>query len=395
MSNTDSITIKLSNNDFFYVSAKDMPSDVSCNDKYLKEDYGNCSISDIMNPRPDWDPPPQSTISESTISEFTAKNEDYGDVLDECKYYKILWSYSSSNEGGSGYIKGIQYEKGNYAKLVNDLDKKGGDHAKWAGGLVLYNKNNNILGRIYWLNKTDNNTYLQLSCWGDSSVYLSSKNAGSSTNEYVFLKNFPTDISGASDIFEKEYNNINGDHPNYLKYGHKIDIDNSLYTTDFKFKLTILESGDLVLIYKSKTKNEDSNKDLVLRSMLLAKGYSYLKDFDDEKTYKDNLEKIKTLNSENSGKIKTLNDNVDVWIKDNTLEVFSKPKPNGINCYKKELCKNKEKANEINNLQNNHLGTDQNYLNSKVIYSVELRRGISLSIGILILFGTIIYSKGK
>jgi hypothetical protein len=68
---------------------------------------------------------------------------------------------------------------------------------------------------------------------------------------------------------------------------------------------------------------------------------------------------------------------------------------NSSNCYKKELCKNKEKANEINNLQNNHLGTDQNYLNSKVIYSVELRRGISLSIGILILFGTIIYSKGK
>ena len=64
-----------------------------------------------------------------------------------------------------------------------------------------------------------------------------------------------------------------------------------------------------------------------------------------------------------------------------------------INCYKKELCKNKEKSKEIYNLQNNHLGTDQNYLNTKVIYSVELRRSISLSIGILILLGSIIYSK--
>jgi hypothetical protein len=63
------------------------------------------------------------------------------------------------------------------------------------------------------------------------------------------------------------------------------------------------------------------------------------------------------------------------------------------NCYKKELCKNKENAKEIHNLQNDHLGSDQNYSNTKVIYSMELRRSISLSIGILILFGSIIYSK--
>jgi hypothetical protein len=63
------------------------------------------------------------------------------------------------------------------------------------------------------------------------------------------------------------------------------------------------------------------------------------------------------------------------------------------NCYKKEICKNKSLATEINNLENNHSGRDQNLINSKSIYSLELRRTISLSLGIIIIFGSIIYSK--
>jgi hypothetical protein len=51
-----------------------------------------------------------------------------------------------------------------------------------------------------------------------------------------------------------------------------------------------------------------------------------------------------------------------------------------MNCYKKELCKNKENATSINNLQNNHLGSDQNYENTKALYMNEYVKTINLSI---------------
>ncbi len=70
------------------------------------------------------------------------------------------------------------------------------------------------------------------------------------------------------------------------------------------------------------------------------------------------------------------------WLKDNSG-----------NCYKKEICQNKKKAIELNNLENNHSGRDQNFINSQNIYSLELRRSIALSLGLIILFGSIIYSK--
>lgn len=62
-------------------------------------------------------------------------------------------------------------------------------------------------------------------------------------------------------------------------------------------------------------------------------------------------------------------------------------------CYKKEVCQNKEKALKLNDLENNHSGRDQNFINSQNIYSLELRRSIALSLGLIILFGSIIYSK--
>jgi len=54
-------------------------------------------------------------------------------------------------------------------------------------------------------------------------------------------------------------------------------------------------------------------------------------------------------------------------------------------CYKKEICKNKEKALKLNDLENNHSGRDQNFINSQNIYSLELRRSIALSLGLVVL----------
>jgi len=56
-----------------------------------------------------------------------------------------------------------------------------------------------------------------------------------------------------------------------------------------------------------------------------------------------------------------------------------------LNCFKKELCKNKQKSIEIANLQNNHLGSDQNYLDTKNIYMNEYVKVFNLSIGIILL----------
>jgi hypothetical protein len=63
------------------------------------------------------------------------------------------------------------------------------------------------------------------------------------------------------------------------------------------------------------------------------------------------------------------------------------------NCYKRELCKNKEKSKEINNLQNNHLGSDQNYLDTNNVYMNEYIKTFNLSIGILILILTSYYMQ--
>lgn len=55
-----------------------------------------------------------------------------------------------------------------------------------------------------------------------------------------------------------------------------------------------------------------------------------------------------------------------------------------MNCYKKELCKNKINANKLNTLQNNHLGSDQNYINTKDIYMNEYVKSVNLIVGILV-----------
>jgi len=64
-----------------------------------------------------------------------------------------------------------------------------------------------------------------------------------------------------------------------------------------------------------------------------------------------------------------------------------------MNCYKKELCKNKTNATEINSLQNNHLGSDQNYENTKAIYTNQYMKTVNLSVGVIFLLLAIYYSN--
>lgn len=64
-----------------------------------------------------------------------------------------------------------------------------------------------------------------------------------------------------------------------------------------------------------------------------------------------------------------------------------------MNCYKKELCNNKKNATEINRLQNNHLGSDQNYENTKAIYTNQYMKTVNLSVGVIFLLLAIYYSN--
>jgi len=57
-------------------------------------------------------------------------------------------------------------------------------------------------------------------------------------------------------------------------------------------------------------------------------------------------------------------------------------------CYRKELCKNKEKVDWITNYTNN--GANQNFVDKKTKYNEEILNTINLGIGILIITGLII-----
>jgi len=62
---------------------------------------------------------------------------------------------------------------------------------------------------------------------------------------------------------------------------------------------------------------------------------------------------------------------------------------NKINCNLKELCKNKEKATELQSIQNTHSGSDQNYLDTKYSYNTAFLRTFNLGVGIFIIIGLI------
>ena len=66
---------------------------------------------------------------------------------------------------------------------------------------------------------------------------------------------------------------------------------------------------------------------------------------------------------------------------------------NKINCNLKELCKNKEKAEELMLIQNNHSGYEQNYLDTKDSYNTAFFRLFNLGVGIFIVIGLIIKNR--
>jgi len=66
---------------------------------------------------------------------------------------------------------------------------------------------------------------------------------------------------------------------------------------------------------------------------------------------------------------------------------------NSANCYKKELCKNKANAQRIQKIQNNHLGSDQNFNDTMTLYKNEYAKMVNLSVGILVIAIVIFYSK--
>jgi hypothetical protein len=55
------------------------------------------------------------------------------------------------------------------------------------------------------------------------------------------------------------------------------------------------------------------------------------------------------------------------------------------NCYKYELCKNKENADLANNLENNNAGASERYNNYKKQYQNDILKAINISAGIAII----------
>lgn len=51
-------------------------------------------------------------------------------------------------------------------------------------------------------------------------------------------------------------------------------------------------------------------------------------------------------------------------------------------CYERELCRNKEKADELNKIQTNHLGSNRRYDDTKELYWNEMIKTTNLIVGI-------------
>jgi len=67
---------------------------------------------------------------------------------------------------------------------------------------------------------------------------------------------------------------------------------------------------------------------------------------------------------------------------------------NSVNCVKRQLCINKDKASELINIEANHSGAAEKYMNEKMNYDSMLMNAINLGIGIVFLL-VIIYKNRK
>ena len=56
---------------------------------------------------------------------------------------------------------------------------------------------------------------------------------------------------------------------------------------------------------------------------------------------------------------------------------------NNQDCVRRELCLNREYAEKLEKLQNNHIGADQNYLDTKQKYSYGFLQSVNLGVGIV------------
>jgi hypothetical protein len=74
---------------------------------------------------------------------------------------------------------------------------------------------------------------------------------------------------------------------------------------------------------------------------------------------------------------------------DNYDSIGTNGTDNKNDCNLKELCKNKEKAEELQLIQNNHSGSGQNYLDTKDSYNTAFLRLFNLGVGIFIIIGLI------
>ena len=63
------------------------------------------------------------------------------------------------------------------------------------------------------------------------------------------------------------------------------------------------------------------------------------------------------------------------------------------NCLKKEQCKNRENAEKIYKLQNDHLGSDAKYEDFKKLYETEYIKTFNLGIGIIGIIAVLFYTK--
>ena len=56
---------------------------------------------------------------------------------------------------------------------------------------------------------------------------------------------------------------------------------------------------------------------------------------------------------------------------------------NNQDCIRRELCLNRDYADKVDKLQNNHNGSDQNYLDTKNKYSYGFLQSINLGVGVI------------
>ena len=90
----------------------------------------------------------------------------------------------------------------------------------------------------------------------------------------------------------------------------------------------------------------------------------------------------------NGGTLTTANCKMNVGLHDPTWDVSCNAAnfvDNSANCMVKELCINKEYANKIKSMQQNHSGADEQYENAKQVYDQTFARTLNLGSGILVL----------